>query len=254
MERGFLSQKRSGGGRGVKEKLGLMADKSGEVSKHIDGMLCSNSATRSPKVANAGLESFPAVSEAHGIHSPESANEENMNDTSNKEGPSPPGNTPGMSLYANTPGRNGVDVVVPVESIKDISKRFATTYGFFLGKRVAYPVVSKYVRNTWGKYGLVKSLHNSSSGIFSFQFSFIDGLNAMLENGPWFIHNNPLILEKWHPDVNILKEDVGNVLVWVKLHGVPLTAFSEDDLSVIATKLGNPLMLDSYTSDICIQS
>nr|GEZ01523.1 hypothetical protein [Tanacetum cinerariifolium] len=32
-------------------------------------------------------------------------------------------------------------------------------------------------------------------------------------------------------------EDVGTVLVWVKLHGVPVTAFSEDDLSVIATKL-----------------
>ncbi|GKE82531.1 hypothetical protein Tco_1552531, partial [Tanacetum coccineum] len=28
----------------------------------------------------------------------------------------------------------------------------------------------------------------------------------------------------------------------------------EDDLSVIATKLGTPLMLDSYTSDMCIQS
>ncbi|GKB23403.1 hypothetical protein Tco_0862804, partial [Tanacetum coccineum] len=33
------------------------------------------------------------------------------------------------------------------------------------------------------------------------------------------------------------KEDVGNVPVWVKLHGVPMTAFSEDGLSVIATKL-----------------
>nr|GEU38905.1 hypothetical protein [Tanacetum cinerariifolium] len=47
----------------------------------------------------------------------------------------------------------------------------------------------------------------------------------------------PLILKKWHPDVNLLKEDVGIVLVWVKLHGVPVTAFSEDDLSAIATKL-----------------
>nr|GEU35801.1 vacuolar iron transporter homolog 4-like [Tanacetum cinerariifolium] len=65
----------------------------------------------------------------------------------------------------------------------------------------------------------------------------MEGLNAMLENGLYFIRNNPLILKKWHPDVNLLKEDVGTVLVWVKLHGVPVTAFSEDDLSVIATKL-----------------
>nr|GEZ60210.1 hypothetical protein [Tanacetum cinerariifolium] len=40
----------------------------------------------------------------------------------------------------------------------------------------------------------------------------------------------------------------------VKLHGVPLTTFSEDGLSVTATKLGTPLMLDSYTTDMCMQS
>ncbi|GKG02637.1 putative reverse transcriptase domain-containing protein, partial [Tanacetum coccineum] len=80
------------------------------------------------------------------------------------------------------------------------------------------------------------------------------GLDAMLENGPWFIRNNSLILKKWHPDENLLKEDVSTVPVWVKLHGVPVTAFSEDGLSVIATKLGTPLMLDSYTSDMYMQS
>ena len=54
---------------------------------------------------------------------------------------------------------------------------------------------------------------NSSTGIFSFQFSSMDGLDTMLENGPWFILNNTLIPKKWDPDVNLLKEDTGNVLV-----------------------------------------
>ncbi|GJX93174.1 hypothetical protein Tco_0347760 [Tanacetum coccineum] len=112
-------------------------------------------------------------------------------------------------------GGNGVDVVVPVESIRAISERFAsTTYSFFLRKRVACPVFANYIRNTWGKYGLVKSKLNSSTGLFYLLFSTIDGLNAMFEN------------------------DVGNVPVWVKLHGVPVTAFSEDGLSAIAMKLG----------------
>ncbi|GJW76656.1 zinc finger, CCHC-type containing protein [Tanacetum coccineum] len=78
----------------------------------------------------------------------------------------------------------------------------------------------------------------------------MEGLDAMLENGPWFIRNNPLILKKWNPDENLLKEDVRTVLVWVKLYGVPVTTFSDDGLSAIATKLGAPLMLDSYTTDI----
>ncbi|GJU40344.1 ATPase, F1/V1/A1 complex, alpha/beta subunit [Tanacetum coccineum] len=40
------------------------------------------------------------------------------------------------------------------------------------------------------------------------------------------------------PDENLLKEDVSTVPVWVKLHSVPITAYSEDGLSAIATKLG----------------
>ncbi|GJS32211.1 hypothetical protein Tco_0530593 [Tanacetum coccineum] len=75
------------------------------------------------------------------------------------------GNAPGKSSYANvtgkpigkklnfrtlyTPGGNGINVVVLVESIKAISERFDNSaYGFFLGKRVVYPVVANYVRNT----------------------------------------------------------------------------------------------------------
>ncbi|GJR75049.1 hypothetical protein Tco_0087414 [Tanacetum coccineum] len=84
------------------------------------------------------------------------------------------------------------------------SERFANTaYGFFLGKKVAYPVVANYVRNTWGKYGLVRSMFSSSTRLFSFQLSSVNGLDAMLENGPWFIWNNPLILKKLHPDENL---------------------------------------------------
>nr|GEW79169.1 hypothetical protein [Tanacetum cinerariifolium] len=59
---------------------------------------------------------------------------------------------------------------------------------------------------------------------------------------------------KWHPDENLLKEYVSIVPVWVKFYGVPVTAFSEDGLSAIATKLGAPLMLDSYTFDMCMKS
>ncbi|GKA41357.1 RNA-directed DNA polymerase, eukaryota [Tanacetum coccineum] len=80
---------------------------------------------------------------------------------------------------------NRIDVVVPVESIRAISDRFANTaYGFFLGRKVAYPVVANYG----------------------------------------------------------------------KLHGVPVTAFSDNGLSAISTKLGTPLMLDSYTANMYMQS
>ncbi|GJY34865.1 retrotransposon protein, putative, ty1-copia subclass [Tanacetum coccineum] len=144
-------------------------------------------------------------------------------------GPNPPlhtqeansGNAPGKPSYATTtrkpnrkkvnvrtlftPGSNGIDVVVLVDSIRAISK-----------------------------YGLVRSMFSSSTGLFAFKFSSKNGLDSILENGPSFIQNNLLILKKWHSDENLLKED--------------------DGLNAIATKLGTPLMLDSYTSDMCMQS
>ncbi|GKD43600.1 retrovirus-related pol polyprotein from transposon TNT 1-94, partial [Tanacetum coccineum] len=124
MERGFLSQKGSGVGRGVKEKQGSMADKSVEKEK------------QNSLEDNTVLESFPPLS------------------------------TPVTSEAGIAPGGNGIDVVVPVESIRTVSDRFANTvYGFFLRKRVAYPVVNNYVRNTWGKFGLVRSMFSASTGL-----------------------------------------------------------------------------------------
>nr|GFA70605.1 hypothetical protein [Tanacetum cinerariifolium] len=96
--------------------------------------------------------------------------------------------------------------------------------------KVAYPVVANYVRNTCGKYGLVRSMFNSSTRLFYFQFISMDGLDAMLENGPWFIRNKLVILKKWHPDEHLLKEDVSTVPVWVKLHGVSLQSSSQQHL------------------------
>ncbi|GJW18944.1 hypothetical protein Tco_0026380 [Tanacetum coccineum] len=134
------------------------------------------------------------------------------------------------TLLAST--GNGADVAISVESVRAISELFANiVYGFSLGKRVAYPVVANYVKNTWCKHGLVKSMLNSSNGLFFFEFGSKEGMDIMLEN-----------------------EDVCNVLVCIKFHGVPMITFSDDGLSVIATKIGTPFMLDSYTYDMCMQS
>ncbi|GJZ24926.1 putative ribonuclease H-like domain-containing protein [Tanacetum coccineum] len=50
----------------------------------------------------------------------------------------------------------------------------------------------------------------------------------------------------------IVKEEVTSIPVWVKLHKVPIMAYSEVGLSYITSKLGKPIMLDSYTCDMCL--
>ncbi|GJY87163.1 putative reverse transcriptase domain-containing protein [Tanacetum coccineum] len=211
IERGFLSPKLKGSGRGVKEK---------DVGS-AGGFGSRLGVDTSPINTGSNQEGFMVTPEPMQSN----GNVEVEINAGPTVGQPSTDNIPGKSSYANVTGKpsgtkvnfrtlftlggNRIDVVVPVESIRAISERFANTaYGFFLGKRVAS----------------------------------MDGLNAMLENGPWFIRNNPLILKKWHPDVNLLKKDVGTVPVWVKLYGVPVTAFGEDGLSATATKLGQAML------------
>nr|GEX56656.1 hypothetical protein [Tanacetum cinerariifolium] len=189
MKRGFLSQKGSKVGRGVKEKslnmrktdigIGLSTASDGtrnEVAPVGDKPIVMKGVT--PSMIDMTVEKDKLSS---------------LEDTT-VLGSFPPlptsvttlaGNAPGKSSYANITGKpNG----------KKVNVRTLFTPG------VAYPIVANYVRNTWGKYGLIRSMFNLSTGLFSFQFSSMDGLDAMFKNGPWFIRNYPLILKKWHPD------------------------------------------------------
>nr|GEV84093.1 hypothetical protein [Tanacetum cinerariifolium] len=180
------------------------------AKKVVSPSVVEESATKeSPRVNTSDLGSYPLLP-SHEANSVSNA----LGKPSYANATAKPSGTKVNFHTLYTLGGNGIDVVVPVESIRAISERFANTaYGFFLGKRVAYLVVANYARNTWGKYGL-----------------------------------------KWHPGVNLLKEDVSIVPVCVKLHGVLVTKFSEYGLSAIATKLGTPIMLESYMTDMCMQS
>ncbi|GKE92997.1 copia protein [Tanacetum coccineum] len=105
---------------------------------------------------------------------------------------------------------NSFEETTVLESYPPLLMQETPTTGNTPGK-VAYPVVANYVRNTWGKYRLARSMFSSSIALFSFQFSSMEGLDVMLKNGPWFNRNNSLIFKKWHPDENLLKEDVSTI-------------------------------------------
>ncbi|GKE69626.1 hypothetical protein Tco_1527698 [Tanacetum coccineum] len=71
----------------------------------------------------------------------------------------------------------------------------------------------------------------------------MDWLNQCFTRLPSYSHSS---LALWMVWMECLK--------MVKLHGVPVMTFSEDGLIAIATELGTSLMLESYTTDMCMQS
>ncbi|GJZ24418.1 reverse transcriptase domain-containing protein [Tanacetum coccineum] len=68
------------------------------------------------------------------------------------------------------------------------------------------------------------------------------------------IRNAPILLSKWSPSLSLKKCKVNKVPVWVKLYNMPVFAYSGDGLSLIATKIGKPIMLDAFTSSMCVDS
>ena len=146
---------------------------------------------------------------------------------------------------------DGADIAIPRATVEKVSNKFKNTlYGYFIGKNIAFPVVEYYVRSMWSKYGLTKVMRNAK-GFFFFQFEARKGMEEVLENGPWIIRNVPIFLKECTLNTCLLKEDLTKIPVWIKLHDVPFAAYSAEGLSMIATKLGIPKMLDSMTSKMC---
>nr|GEZ23686.1 hypothetical protein [Tanacetum cinerariifolium] len=145
------------------------------------------------------------------------------------------------------------DFVLPMANVVAAKNKFANSLvGIFIGKRVAFPLVKNYVTNTWGKFGF-QSVIKDDDDVYYFKFSTTKGLEQVMEQGPWLIRNQPLILTQWTPNLNLEKNKVKKVPIWVKIHKVPVVAYSEDGLSLIGMQIGKPVMLDAFSSSICTE-
>ncbi|XP_021979806.1 uncharacterized protein LOC110875922 [Helianthus annuus] len=150
--------------------------------------------------------------------------------------------------------RDDADIVIPREVVQQVQHKFDNVlYGYFLGNCLPFPVVEYYAKNVWAKFGFLKLMMNTS-GFFFFKFDSKEGLTKVLEGGPWLIRKVPLFLNVWSPKVTLKKDSIKTVPIWVKLHNVPIVVYTDDGLSLLASKLGVPKRLDSYTADMCVDN
>nr|GFA86838.1 hypothetical protein [Tanacetum cinerariifolium] len=115
-----------------------------------------------------------------------------------------------------------VDCVLPKAAAAKVKGRYENSIvGFFLGKDPSFPVVQQ---------------------------------DQVIEKGPWMIRKSPIILSKWSPNVSLKRGEVTKVPVWVKMYNVPVLAYLEDGLSLLGTLIGKPIMLEAFTSSMCVES
>ena len=84
--------------------------------------------------------------------------------------------------------------------------------------------------------------------LFIIQFQNAVIRDRVLEDGPWHIQNQPLIVRKWEPGLASLEFDMAKLPIWIHLGKVPLELFTQKGLSYIASAIGSPLYMDRITA------
>lgn len=98
-----------------------------------------------------------------------------------------------------------------------------------------------FVENRWKELGPVEiiSLRN---GVFIFKFSSEESKMKALENSPWPLARKMLYLKPWTSDLDLKKDDVESVPVWIWLPHLKLHYYTVAGLSKFTGYIGSPFL------------
>lgn len=148
----------------------------------------------------------------------------------------------------NSKGKEVADMDPIVES--GSAKWSRTLIGHFVGYHMSHRELLGNLRRMWRPYQFSDVMMNNS-GLYFCNFNSVDGMQTVLENGPWFVDNKPFFVQKWEPGICLSKPEVTKVPVWAKIFNVPLEAWNVDGISRIASRLGIPIIMDRITTEMC---
>ena len=78
-------------------------------------------------------------------------------------------------------------------------------------------------------------------------------MSNVLQSDHWMIKDVPIFIQRWQPGTCLTKAKHDKVPVWVKIHDVPLEAWSVEGIGRIASRIGIPLDMDTYTKEMCVE-
>ncbi|GJU62426.1 RNA-directed DNA polymerase, eukaryota, reverse transcriptase zinc-binding domain protein [Tanacetum coccineum] len=128
------------------------------------------------------------------------------------------GNSEKKNVSPTEIDENGIEVVVFDDvMVAEGSKRWDLTMcGYFVGYRMSVNELRYNLRRMWSKYGF-KDIVDCNNG-------------------------------KWSVDLKLDSTELDKIPLWVKLCNVPIEAWTVKEISVIASKVGKPLVMDAITT------
>ncbi|GKB34272.1 zinc knuckle CX2CX4HX4C containing protein [Tanacetum coccineum] len=142
-------------------------------------------------------------------------------------------------------------VIFDDELVKEGSKKWEmSACGYFVGYRMYMQELNYHLYRMWRKFGL-KHILNNGNGIFVFKFNNAQGLQSVIESGPWIVNNKPMVVQKRDPSINLDRTEPTRLPVWIKLINIPLEAWTQKGLSALGSRVRKPLIMNAMTTKMC---
>ncbi|KAL0444986.1 UNVERIFIED_CONTAM: hypothetical protein Slati_2221300 [Sesamum latifolium] len=118
--------------------------------------------------------------------------------------------------------------------------------GYFLGRRPYFPQLEAFARANWKGLQQVSATAN---GFYFFQFKTLAFMEEVIEEGPWLIQGQPVVLQPWEQGMSLRRQKHIQIPIWIRIRHLPMEYWTEDGLSAIASGIGTPLYTDKITKN-----
>nr|POE92794.1 uncharacterized protein CFP56_06763 [Quercus suber] len=83
---------------------------------------------------------------------------------------------------------------------------------------------------------------------YSVRFSLKEDMDVVHKNGPWFIGGHFLSIRPWEPFFKLACASVSSIVVWVRLHELPMELYETEVLKQIGESIWRVLWINSHTT------
>lgn len=88
-------------------------------------------------------------------------------------------------------------------------------------RKLPFTAIKSIVQKILGKFGLMEVLPNED-GFFFYQFDKAGTYRQVIESGPWHFGGRLMVLKQWHPQLNLVNEQLAKIPLWAHFYNVPL--------------------------------
>ncbi|XP_019236346.1 PREDICTED: uncharacterized protein LOC109216625 [Nicotiana attenuata] len=104
-----------------------------------------------------------------------------------------------------------------------------------------------YFMRIWGDLGIDK-VAQLNRGVFLVRFHSAESRSKVVEEGVQMFDRKPAIVKPWKPDMEITKEQMEKIPIWVRFTGLDIKYWGKVALTKIAGLIGKPLKADTATT------